>query len=187
MTYEQKNPKSLCGKNRVTSNIGRNVRGNPKIFHGAKTPEETRKWLEELVGEIIEEYVFEHTLVNAEKDIQDRGYIRPYLRMRESDGCRSMEICWLKMRWAPTKKNKKRMLSDYIRKGKGFHYPMKSFRGHAKSWEMPMIMKAEEVFALVREQNRELAQIARRMHWLNERNKKIAEHLRGGQTDEEGT
>ena len=114
----------------------------------------------------------QHDIENSDKAIKDRGYIRPRVRVKQKGDYQILEIFWLRMRSAATKTNPRRMYSEYIKKGSGHKYSISAFRG-AQEWEKKMIRETEAILALVREQANALAQVEKRLKWIDKRNQKL--------------
>lgn len=100
----------------------------------------------------VDDYWAHHYKGNGDLDVWERSKLGVRVRTsKEGD----FYIQWYWNKWIKDKAGKRRPLSQYIRKGKGFAYPESVLRKLAKEWELDLVLDLERDFAVIRQKVRD--------------------------------
>jgi len=114
---------------------------------------EARESLYQEARATVDGYWAHHYKANGELNVWERSVLG--VRVKRSSGD-DFYIQWFWNKWIKDKQDRKRPLSQHIRKGKGYAYPASVLRKHAKEWEVDLVLSLERDFAVIRQEAREL-------------------------------
>lgn len=114
---------------------------------------EARESLHQEARAAVDGYWAHHYKANGGLHVWERSVLG--VRVKQLGGG-DFYIQWFWNKWIKDKQDKRRPLSQHIRKGKGFAYPESVLRKHAKEWELDLVLSLERDFAVIRQKAREL-------------------------------
>jgi len=108
--------------------------------------------------QLVDDYWIAHTEQGALQQRKNKGYTVPRCRLVKH----TLVIEWFNQRTVPAinpKTNRPYVFSNYLPKGREYHYPEAVFQSVARDWELPLIQQYEHLFADLRRRAQVLAQL----------------------------
>lgn len=127
---------------------------------------EAKSELRNKAKSLVDGYWAHHFKVNEGLNVWEKSALG--VRVRNMEGG-DFYIQWYWNEWYKDQEGKKRPLSKYIRKGKGYAYPRSALQARAKSWEIELVMSLESEFAEIRQQLRDVKLIELAMRRIKSR------------------
>jgi hypothetical protein len=113
--------------------------------------EQLEAWLDDLYQK-AETIVESHwSVVRANEQKMPGWENKSALQLRCSRKGNAIKIEWTKIRWVGSKaKGTRRSIREYIKRGKGYGYSLKTLLAVSRAWEKPLVEQTERKLAAIR-------------------------------------